>query len=71
MSDVYAVLFKLDRTDEFLAAIEAADDVRIAYIITDDEGPYQSIVRRLPDGVEPVRLYETYLDNFRILNGEV
>ena len=71
VSDVYAVLFKLDRTDEFLAAIEAADDVRIAYIITDDEGPYQSIVRRLPDGVEPVRLYETYLDNFRILNGEV
>jgi len=31
---------------------------------------FQAIAKRLPDGVEPVRLYESYLSNFSFANGE-
>ena len=42
----------------------------IAYIVTDDDRRFQALARRLPEGVEPVRLYESYLTNFSFANGE-
>lgn len=42
----------------------------MAYIVTNDDRRFQSVGRRLPDAVEPVRLYESYLANFRFANGE-
>jgi adenine-specific DNA-methyltransferase len=44
--------------------------MRIAFIVTDDDRRFQALARRLPDGVEPVRLYESYLTNFSFANGE-
>ena len=38
--------------------------VRVAYVVTDDERGYQSVCAQLPEGVEPVRLYSSYLANF-------
>jgi hypothetical protein len=43
----------------------------VAYIVTDDERRFQAITRPPADGVEPVRLYESYLTNFSFANGEV
>ena len=43
--------------------------MRIAYIVTDDERRFQSVAQDLPDGVEAVRLYESYLTNFRFSMG--
>ena len=51
------------------AAVEAAGGIRIAFIVTDDDRRFQSVARSLPDGVEPVRLYESYLTNFRFSVG--
>ena len=39
-------------------------------LVTDDDRRFQSIAKRLPDGVEPVRLYESYLTNFSFASGE-
>lgn len=61
----YGLLTDLDRAGQFEKAIEASETVRIAYIVTDDERRFQSIAQRLPHSVEPVRLYEAYLTNFR------
>ena len=47
-----------------------ASGLRVAYIVTDDDRRFQAIAKRLPDGVEPVRLYESYLSNFSFANGE-
>ena len=69
VADTYAVLFNVDASKQFLAAVEAAERLRIAYIVTDDETQYQAIAGQLPDGVESVRLYETYLDTFQINTG--
>lgn len=69
VTDTYGLLTNLDRAAPFCAAIVAQNTIRIAYIVTDDERSFQSIAREMPGGVEPVRLYESYLTNFRFLMG--
>lgn len=69
VADTYGLIIDLDKAAEFCKDIENRDDVRIAYIVTDDDRRFQSVARRLPDSVEPVRLYESYLTNFRFSMG--
>ena len=69
MADTYGLLTDLDQAAAFSIAIESNTKIRIAYIVTDDQRRFQSVVRRLPDSVEPVRLYESYLTNFRFSVG--
>jgi adenine-specific DNA-methyltransferase len=69
VADTYGLLIDLDKAAPFCRAIEAKDTIRIAYIVTDDERRFQSVARRLPETVEPVRLYESYLTNFRFSMG--
>ena len=69
VADTYGLLTNLDRAAPFCAAISAQAGVRIAYIVTDDERRFQAITRELPKEVEPVRLYESYLTNFRFAMG--
>jgi adenine-specific DNA-methyltransferase len=69
LADCYALLTDLDRVAPFAEAIHGKDSIRIAYIVTDDERRFQSVVRQLPATVEPVRLYESYLTNFRFSMG--
>lgn len=65
----YAVLFSVDAAKPFLQEVAANDGLRIAYIVTDDSTQFQAIAGQLPDGVESVRLYESYLRTFEINNG--
>jgi len=67
--DTYSLLIDLDQAAPFSDAVEAKSSIRIAYIVTDDDRRFQSIAQRLPDMVEPVRLYESYLTNFRFSMG--
>lgn len=69
VADTYGLLIDLDKTAPFCEAVEAKGSIRIAYIVTDDERRFQSVTRQLPDAVEPVRLYESYLTNFRFSLG--
>jgi adenine-specific DNA-methyltransferase len=50
-------------------AIAAKDAVRIAFIVTDEDRLFEAVVRELPDHLEPVRLYDAYLQNFEIETG--
>lgn len=69
VADTYGLLTDLDAAAPFAHAVEAAGTIRIAYIVTDDDRRFQSVAQRLPDGVEAVRLYESYLTNFRFAMG--
>ncbi len=69
--DTYGLLVNLDNAKGFLKATRKAEDLRIAYIVTDDERRFQALARRLPEGVEAIRLYESYLTNFAFANGDV
>lgn len=68
--DAYGLLVDVDNAAQFYRAVAKATDLRIAYIVTDDERRFQAIARHLPAHVEPVRLYESYLSNFSFANGE-
>ena len=70
VADAYGLLIDLDCATDFLKAMRKASDLRIAYLVTDDERRFQTLARRLPDGVEAVRLYESYLTNFGFANGD-
>jgi len=70
VADAYGLLVNLDRASEFLKTLRKAKAVKIAYIVTDDDRRFQSIAQRLPEGIEAVRLYESYLTNFAFTNGD-
>jgi adenine-specific DNA-methyltransferase len=67
--EAYGLLTEPDEATPFLRAVRQTKDLRIAFIVTDDDRRFQAIARRLPDHVEPVRLYESYLTNFAFANG--
>ena len=69
VADTYAVLFDLDASQGFLAAVAEAESVRFAFIVTDDDRGFQMVCGELPAHVEAVRLYESYLTNFTINTG--
>lgn len=68
--DTYGLLVDLDKATDFCKQIKKSESVKIAYIVTNDDRRFQLIVKRLPEAVEPVRLYESYLKNFEITGGE-
>lgn len=68
--EAYGVLTETDKATSFIESVNKTNSIRIAYIVTDDDRRFQTIARRLPKGVEPVRLYEAYLTNFSFANGD-
>jgi len=70
VADTYGLLVELDAATDFLRAARTAKDLRIAYIVTDDERRFQALARHLPEGVEAIRLYESYLTNFAFASGD-
>ncbi len=70
VAEAYGLLTDLDCATDFLKSVRKAKDVRIAYLVTDDERRFQALARRLPEGVGAVRLYESYLSNFGFANGD-
>ncbi len=69
VADTYGVLADLDQSEAFVDAIAAKDGIRMAFIVTDEDRLFEAVVRELPDRVEPVRMYEAYLQNFEIETG--
>lgn len=65
----YAVLFDLDAAAAFVSTVRSNPELRVAYVVTDDETQFQVVAAQLPHDVETVRLYSAYLDNFRIQAG--
>jgi adenine-specific DNA-methyltransferase len=70
VADSYGILVELDKATYFLRAVSGSEGLRIAYIVTDDERRFQALAQRLPQGVDAVRLYESYLTNFAFANGD-
>ena len=70
IADTYGLLVDMDTSSAFCRAVSKQAAIRMAFIVTDDERRFQALVRRLPSGVEPIRLYESYLTNFCFVSGE-
>ncbi|MGR5219873.1 site-specific DNA-methyltransferase [Vibrio parahaemolyticus] len=70
VAETYGVLSDLDRSKEFCSAVALNCDVKIVYVVTNDDRRFQSVVRSLSKSIDAVRLYESYLNNFQFINGE-
>ncbi|MEV3923440.1 site-specific DNA-methyltransferase [Actinomadura coerulea] len=66
VAEAYGVIANLDLSEPFLKAVEAEAGLTHAFIVTDEDRLFEAMVRRLPEHVEPVRLYSSYLRNFEI-----
>jgi len=66
VADTYGVIVNLDHIDRFLDAVASSDLVRIAFVATDDELQFALVCSALPERVEPVRLYGSYLRTSQI-----
>ena len=62
IADSYGILKDLDLASDFVAELQRREGIRIAYVVTDDDGRYQQVASEIP-GIETVRLYEDYLRN--------
>lgn len=71
VSERYGVLQNLDDAAAFLTELEKNAEVRLVYVITDDDTAFQMVCRDLPSSITSVRLYESYLQNFRINSGRM
>lgn len=69
VADVYGVLADLDHMKRFLKAVWGNESVSVAFVVTDEDRLFESVARQLPDRVEAVRLYQSYLRNFEIESG--
>lgn len=66
VADTYGVIADLDKTDEFVSAVAENDDVRIVFVITEEDRLFETVAQALPDHVEVVRLYDDYFRNFEV-----
>lgn len=67
--EAYGLLIDLDQAEPFFELIETASALKIAFIVTNDNWRFEAVAQQLPEGVEAVRLYESYLTNFRFASG--
>jgi adenine-specific DNA-methyltransferase len=68
--EAYGLLVDVDNATPFCKAVNKARDLRVAFIVTDDDRRFQGVARRLSARVEAVRLYESYLTNFSFASGD-
>lgn len=66
VADAYGVIEDMDKTDLFIEGMVANPRARLAFIVTDEDRFFEAIARAVPEGVETVRLYDSYLRNFEI-----
>ena len=69
VADAYGVIADLDLSELFVKAVESQSGLTHAFIVTDEDRLFEAMVRQLPEHVEPVRLYSSYLRNFEIEAG--
>lgn len=65
ISDAYAVLFDFAAVGDFVKALKDCPEVACAFVITDDTARFAGVKAQLP-GLDVVRLYENYLQSFKI-----
>lgn len=65
ISDSYAVLFDFAAVGDFVKALKGRPEISCAFVITDDTARFAGVKAQLP-GLDVVRLYENYLQSFKI-----
>ena len=67
-TDFYGVAENMDSLREFVDAVNAKPECHTVFIITDDDGAFELAAQAVRDDMKTYRLYESYLNNFEIVN---
>lgn len=67
----FVVLMRESRFREFLAKIEGRIDLTHAFLVTNSDSAFHDMRDDLPEHIEAVQLYKSYLDNFKINTQQV
>lgn len=62
----YGLLTDIDHWEPFVDAVNARDDVRCVFIVTDSQAEFEAINVQIDQGIDSVRLYADYLQSFEI-----
>lgn len=62
----YGILTDIDQWEPFVDAVNARDDVRCVFIVTDSQAEFEAINVQIDQGIDSVRLYSDYLQSFEI-----
>lgn len=62
----YGVLTDIDQWEPFVDAVNARDDVRCVFIVTDSQAEFEAINVQIDQSIDSVRLYSDYLQSFEI-----
>lgn len=62
----YGILTDIDQWEPFVDAVNARDDVRSVFIVTDSQAEFEAINVQIDQGIDSVRLYSDYLQSFEI-----
>lgn len=71
VTDHYGVLGDVDQAKDFVDAVKTRPGITHVFIVTDNISAYQRIARGLSENIDTIRLYESYLTNFKINHGQV
>lgn len=62
----YGVLTDIDQWEPFVDAVNARDDIRCVFIVTDSQAEFEAINVQIDQRIDSVRLYSDYLQSFEI-----
>ncbi len=65
----YAILFNLEKWQDFVTAVRGNQAVKHVFVITDSRASYQQVIQELGSDLNTTMLYEDYLRNFEISIG--
>ena len=69
IADAYAVLFDLDASKDFLAAVAEAESIRMAFIVTDDDRGFSRCAMSCPRALKPCTCTSRTLRTSRLTPG--
>jgi len=67
-TDYYGVVEDIDNLRKFVEAVNSRPMCRSVFIVTDDDGAFELAAQAVRDDMKTYRLYESYLNNFEIVN---
>ncbi|MGO4246280.1 site-specific DNA-methyltransferase [Paenarthrobacter sp. RAF54_2] len=62
----YGLLTDIDQWEPFVDAVNARNDIRSVFIVTDSQAEFEAINAQINQGIDSVRLYSDYLQSFEI-----
>ena len=70
IADTYGIVIDLDKSADFLKAVDEKPQVMVVYVVSDRSDRYHMLTKKLKPHIDVVDLWESYLINFEAGDGQ-